>query len=168
MPPGDSISDFSHSKDCYAPGQIIGAPGLKNVDTPAKCGAMSYTTRLRAEQIKGSCSWLWNQSSLFPLTLPMRRLYFCTKHKDANIFRNHLNHVMLVLIRKPSLSTLRWVPVCQGFSHFLVFLHHFALAKLATSSIGVNAHVPTRLLVPKTFEISFCADQAVWFTRHGR
>ena len=29
------------------------------------------------------------------------------KHKDANIFENHLNPVMLVFIRKLSLSTLR-------------------------------------------------------------
>ena len=28
-----------------------------------------------------------------------------------------------------SLSTLRWVPMCQGFSHFLCFLHHFVLAR---------------------------------------
>ena len=28
--------------------------------------------------------------------------------------------------------------MCQGFSHFSAFLHHFVLAKLATSSIKVN------------------------------
>ena len=28
--------------------------------------------------------------------------------------------------------------ICQGFSHFKVFLHHFVLAKLATSSIRGN------------------------------
>ena len=28
--------------------------------------------------------------------------------------------------------------MCQGFSHFSVFLHHFILAKLATSSIRVR------------------------------
>ena len=28
--------------------------------------------------------------------------------------------------------------MCQGFSHFSGFLHHFVLAKLATSSIRVN------------------------------
>ena len=64
--------------------------------------------------------------------------YFCPKHKDAKIFEKHLNPVMLVLIRKPSLSTLGWVPICQGFSHFSAFLYHFVLAKLATSSIRVK------------------------------
>ena len=28
--------------------------------------------------------------------------------------------------------------MCQGFSHFSGFLHHFVLAKLATSSIRVK------------------------------
>ena len=34
-----------------------------------------------------------------------------------------------------SLSSLRWVPMCQGFNHLSGFLHHFVLAKLATSCI---------------------------------
>ena len=46
--------------------------------------------------------------------------------------------ILLVFIGKLSLSTLRWVPMCQGFSHFFGFLHHFVLAKLATSSISVK------------------------------
>ena len=37
-----------------------------------------------------------------------------------------------------SLSTFRWVPMCQGFSHLSGFLHHFVLAKLATSSVRVK------------------------------
>ena len=45
---------------------------------------------------------------------------------------------MLVFIRKLSLSTLRWVPICQGFSHFSGFSHHFVSAKLATTSIRVK------------------------------
>ena len=36
-------------------------------------------------------------------------------------------------------------PICQGFSHFLGFLHHFALGKSATSSIVVNAKKCTSL-----------------------
>ena len=63
---------------------------------------------------------------------------FVRKHKEAKIFENHLNPVMLVFIGKLSLSTLRWVPICQGFSHFLGLLQHFVLAKLSTSSIRVN------------------------------
>ena len=35
-------------------------------------------------------------------------------------------------------ENLRWVPTCHGFSHFSVFLHHFVLAKIATSSRRVN------------------------------
>ena len=65
--------------------------------------------------------------------------YFCPKQKDANIFEIHGNPVMLVFIGKLLLSTLRCVPMCQGFSHFSGFLHHFLLAKVATSSIRVNS-----------------------------
>ena len=36
------------------------------------------------------------------------------------------------------MSTLRWVPICQGFANFSGFLYHFVLAKLATSSIRVK------------------------------
>ena len=45
---------------------------------------------------------------------------------------------MLVFSGKLSPSTLKWVPICQGFSKFSGFSHHFVLAKLATSSIRVN------------------------------
>ena len=59
-------------------------------------------------------------------------------HKGAKILENHLNPVMLVFIGKFLLSTLRGVSMCHGFSHLSDFLHHFVLAKLATSSIKVN------------------------------
>ena len=42
---------------------------------------------------------------------------------------------MLVFIGCLSLSTLRWVPMCQGFSHFSAFLHHFIMATVAATSI---------------------------------
>ena len=45
---------------------------------------------------------------------------------------------MFILSGKLSLSTLRWVPMCKGFSHYSDFLHHFVLAKLASSSIRVK------------------------------
>ena len=64
--------------------------------------------------------------------------YFHPKHKNPKIFENHLNPVVLVFIGKLSLSTLRKVPICQGFSHFSGFLHHFVLAKVTTSSTRVN------------------------------
>ena len=49
--------------------------------------------------------------------------------------------VMLVFIGQLSLSSLRRVPICQGSSHFSAFLHHFVLAKLATTSIRVKLPV---------------------------
>ena len=64
--------------------------------------------------------------------------YFSPKLNDANIFENHLNPVMLVFIRKLSLSTFKWVPIYQGFGHFSGFLHHFVLVKLVASSIRVK------------------------------
>ena len=64
--------------------------------------------------------------------------YSCPKYKDTKVFDNHQNPVMLVFIGKLSLSTLRWVPICQGFDHFSGFLHLFVLTKLVASSIRVN------------------------------
>ena len=45
--------------------------------------------------------------------------YFRPKHKDFE--KKHLNPAMLVFIEWLSLSTFRWVPICQGFGHFQVF-----------------------------------------------
>ena len=52
-------------------------------------------------------------------------------------FENHLNPVVLVLIEKLSLSTLRWVPYARVSVIFHSFLHNFVLSKLASSSIRV-------------------------------
>ena len=60
------------------------------------------------------------------------------KHKNAKIFENHRNRIMLVFIWKLSPSTLRWITMWQGLSHFPAFLHHFVLAKLATSNTRVK------------------------------
>ena len=57
--------------------------------------------------------------------------YFCPKHKDEKIFENHLNPVMLVFIGKLSPSTLRWVPMCQGFCHFSGYFASFCLGKIS-------------------------------------
>ena len=54
------------------------------------------------------------------LTLLMLRLH-SSMHKKAKICENHLYPVMLVFIGKHSLSTLRWIPICQGFSQFSGF-----------------------------------------------
>ena len=59
----------------------------------------------------------------------------CIQRRGMQRLEKHLNPVMLVFIGKISLSTFRWVPMCQGFSHFM---HYFSLAKLATSSIRVK------------------------------
>ena len=42
--------------------------------------------------------------------------------KGTKIFENHLNPVMLVFIRKLLPSTLRGVPICQGFQSFCIIL----------------------------------------------
>ena len=47
-------------------------------------------------------------------------------------------NVGILNIGKPSLSTLRWVPMCQGFSNFSGFLAHFVLTKIASTSIRVK------------------------------
>ena len=68
------------------------------------------------------------------------------------IFENHLNPVVLVFIGK--LSTLGGVTMCQGFGHFFKgFLHHFVLAKLATSGTRVNAIC---------LEISLTFNSVIW------
>ena len=59
------------------------------------------------------------------------------KHKDANIFENHLNPAMLAFIGKLLLSTLKWVPMCQNFNHFSGFCS-FVLTTSATSNIRVK------------------------------
>ena len=46
---------------------------------------------------------------------------FVQSTRIQRFFENYLNPVMLVFIGKRLLSTLRWVPICQGLSHFSVF-----------------------------------------------
>ena len=41
--------------------------------------------------------------------------------ENAKNFEKHLNPLMLVFIETLSLSTLRRVPMLQGFNHFQVF-----------------------------------------------
>ena len=83
----------------------------------------------------------WSQRSYPFLCLG----YFRPKNKDAKTFKNHLNPVIFIFIGLLSLSTLRWVPMCQSFGHFGGFLHHHVLAKLATSSIRVYANFTYRV-----------------------
>ena len=60
--------------------------------------------------------------------------------QESKDFLKHLNPVMLVFIGLLSLSTLRWAPKYRVSVIFLLFFHHFVLAKLATSSIKVKVH----------------------------
>ena len=63
---------------------------------------------------------------------------FVQSTKKLKNSENHLNPVVLVFIGKLSRSTVRWVPICHGFSHFSAFCHHFMLTKLASSSKRVK------------------------------
>ena len=73
------------------------------------------------------------------LALMMLRLLSSHAQECKKIYWNHLNPVMLVFIWKLLLSsTIRWVPMCQGFSHFPAFCFHFMLTRLATSSKRVR------------------------------
>ena len=68
---------------------------------------------------------------------------------------------MLVFMAKLLLSTLRWVPMCQGFSHFSGFLHRFMLAKLATSSMRVDIH--DHIAIHSTISLFF---YGIYFIQH--
>ena len=74
---------------------------------------------------------------------------FCPRYNILNIFDNYLNHVMLVFIGKPSLSTIIGVPSCQGFSHFSGFLHLSVQAILVTSSVRVKI-IHLNILIQKS------------------
>ena len=66
-------------------------------------------------------------------------------------YENHLNPVMWVFIGKLLLSTIRWVPICQGFSNLSVFCHYFMLTKFETSSIRVKNYT-SRMIHPSNAE----------------
>ena len=64
--------------------------------------------------------------------------YFCPKHKDTKICeKKNILTLSCWYSLECSRWALRWVPICQGFSHFSP-LHHFLFSKLATSSIKVK------------------------------
>ena len=64
--------------------------------------------------------------------------YIHPKHKDAQIFWKPSKPCWYSLESSCCLSTLRWVPICQGFSHLSAFLYYIELGKLVTSSIKVK------------------------------
>ena len=64
--------------------------------------------------------------------------YTFVQSTRTQIFENDLNPGMVVLIGKLFLSILDEYPCARVSVIFQFFLHHFALAKLATSSIWVT------------------------------
>ena len=70
---------------------------------------------------------------------------FVQSTRKQRLLKNHLNTVMWVFICKLSLSTIRRVPICHGFSDFAAFCNLFMLTKLEISSKRVN---PCKLRVP--------------------
>ena len=81
---------------------------------------------------RGGCSLINSPLDLLTNVVQVLQCwgYFHSKNKESKTFENNLNTTLLVFIA--SLSTIRWVPVSQGFGQFSVFLHHLALAKYAT------------------------------------
>ena len=58
---------------------------------------------------------------------------FVQKHKDAKFFEKPSKpyQFMLVFIIKFSLSSLRWVPICHGFSDFSALFASFCIGKIS-------------------------------------
>ena len=84
-----------------------------------------------------NCTW-HEHTNLKKINYHLKRFFFIfliAKHYGYAV-KLLTKSVMLVFIGKLSPSTLRWVPICQGFSHFSGFLHNFVLAKSATSRVN--------------------------------
>ena len=86
-------------------------------------GNINYVQVIKFQNCSQVKSCVWQEMSAHDrlkdlLTFPMLKLYFHPKHKDAKIKKKHIIPVMLLFIGKLLLSTLRWVPMCQGFNHF--------------------------------------------------
>ena len=83
------------------------------------------------------------------------RIFYGSKRKIDLFFKpSEPCHVGIHWIAL-SLSTLRRVPMYQGFSHFLGFLHHFVISKLAISSIQIREYFTE----VKEKVINFCTKQ---------
>ena len=83
---------------------------------------------------------LWAYQKLLKswgLTLPLLRLLLSCA-QECKFFWKLSKPCHVGIHWKALLSTLRWVPICQGFGHLQGFLHHFVVAKLAISSIRVK------------------------------
>ena len=75
---------------------------------------------------------------------------------------------MLVFIGKLSLGSLRWLPICQGFSHFTGFPSFLFWPKLATSSTSVNAFTPDVWKLVSSLLIFLSLSSVCWGCRTHR
>ena len=51
--------------------------------------------------------------------------------------------------------------MCQGFSHFSVFLHHFVMAKLATNTIRVKQDNAKKLKMTPNLKCWYSSDRTL-------
>ena len=72
------------------------------------------------------------------LTLLLLRLLSSYAQKEKNIWKSSEPCHVCIHIGNLSLSTIRWVHICHGFSDFPAFCHHFMLTKLETRSWRVK------------------------------
>ena len=52
-------------------------------------------------------------------------------HNNVDISENLLNPAMLVFIEKLLMSTIRGVPICQGFNYFSAFFALFSIDQIS-------------------------------------
>ena len=75
---------------------------------------------------------------------------FCPGYGTTNTFHNYRKPVMLIFIWKLLQSTIRWVPMCQGFNHYSTsFSNYFVLSKSATSSTMFKKLKPISQIIDK-------------------
>ena len=104
------------------------------------------------------------------LTFPKLRLLSSKAQGCKDFWKLSKPHAMFVFIRQLSLSTPKWVPMTQGFSHFAGFLLPFVLAKLATSSMRVKLNRKSYFLLPISPILIHYQDFSicVWTSVHSR
>ena len=133
------------------------------------CNSISFTSlEFTAKVAARSCTFLYFLTPILPdfiflwkEGLVVRKITFFISHLHKSIVTvwakevkvrsftscNIPRHLYSDSLLASSTGTLRWVPMCQGLSHFSDFSHHFVLAKLATSSIRVRSCVYRSLCI---------------------
>ena len=87
--------------------------------------------------------WMKVASALEWLTLPMLRLLSSEAQGCKHFWKPSLPcHIGIHWKALAEYSQMR--PICQGFSEFSGCVHHFVMAKFATSSIKVNTSLCTQ------------------------